>query len=52
MNEYKISYKLEGDITIKADSEQEAKDELYSLSDSAIINNCYMGIEITDIRQE
>jgi len=49
---YKISYKIEGCVSVDASSEQEAKDGFYDLSDSEILDNSFVGVEITDIREE
>lgn len=49
---YKISYKVEGCVSVDANSEQEAKDDFYDLNDSEILDNSFVGVEITDIREE
>ena len=46
---FKIYYKIEGCYDSDKDTEEEAREEFYELTESELMDNSFVGAEITDI---
>lgn len=50
MSKFRVDYKFEGSIEIEADTVEEAYEEFHDVSDRELVENCYFGVQIEDIR--
>ena len=50
--QYLISFHLEGNVRIEAESEEEAQRKFYELSDHELFGECFAGGIVDDINED